>query len=206
MARPVADYLANFGQPASEELPAAIAISPPRCPQEEVPCEVSRAAILAVRQEALAQGLAAASKDCEERLTLERQAFENQLAAERERWTREESEMLCSKMYAAMAETESKIADCVTRILKPFITASARNAVISALAENIAVLVRGQHSPLVSLSGPEDLLNRLRERIALSAEFEYHFSDAVDIRVIAGETIIESQLAAFSARLDAPGE
>lgn len=204
MVRPVAGYLVNFGPPESNELPAAFTVDPPECPRDEAQCVHSGEAILAARQEALAEGMAIVSRICEEQLTQERQMFENRLAAERDRWAREESEKLSSEIEAAVAELESKIAGCVTRILKPFIMESAPNLMIGRLAENIATLVRGLQSPMLSISGPEDLLSRLRERMTPLVECEYYFNKAADIRVVAGETLIESQLAAFSARLGTP--
>jgi hypothetical protein len=128
------------------------------------------------------------------------------LAAERENWAREESETLCEKIQAAFVAVESNIAGCVARILRPIVVDTARPKIVDVLSETVGVLMRGQRCPMLSISGPEDLLTALRERLShFSATFEYALNEAVDVQIIAGETVIESQLSAFAACIDADG-
>ncbi len=206
--RPVADYLANF-----ESLANMVFRSVP-APEdtgtdllEEQKDADPEAALRAAREEGFAGGIAAAAEEREVLVAQERQAFELRLAAERETWAREESEKLAHNVQAAFAEIESNIAECVARILTPIVIDSARAKIVGLLAEAISGLVRGQNCPALTIAGPEDLLTALRDRLSpLSATFDYSFNEAVDVRVTAGQTWIESQLEAFAARLEANGE
>jgi len=206
--RPVAHYLVHFESLAN----LASRSEPPPGDSgadllEEQKDDDPESALRAAREEGLAEGIAAARREFEVQLAQERQAFELRLAAERENWAHEESEKLAEKIQAAFAEIESNIAECVARILKPIVIDAARGKIVGLLAETIGVFLRGQNCPALAIAGPEDLLTALRERLSpLSAAFDYSFNESVDVRVTAGETLIESQLAAFAARIEANGE
>lgn len=114
--------------------------------------------------------------------------------------------MLCAKIQAAIAAVESNIAGCAARVLKPIIVEAVRAKIVDALADSVGVLLRGQKYPVLSISGPEDLLTALREKLAhLPAAFEYALNETVDVQIAAGETLIESQLSAFAACISAEG-
>jgi hypothetical protein len=160
MARPVSHYLAHFGSAEildpRIEIPSANQIAEP---PGITPAEDLEAIVRAAREEGFAQGVALAARQWEEKLTQQSQAFEMRLAAEREIWAREESGTLCEKIHAFDA-VESNIAGCVARILRPIVLDAVRPMIVDVLAETIGVLLRGQKCPLVSISGPEDLLAR----------------------------------------------
>lgn len=205
--RPVAYYLVHF-----ESVPNASSgsetPSSDSCGElwEEPPCCDPEAAIRAAREEGFAEGFVAAGREWEGKLTQERQAFELRFARERENWVHEESTVLCKKLQTALAEVESNIAECVARILKPIIIDATRAKIVGQLAGTIGVLLRGQERPIVRIAGPEDLLTALKERLSpLAAAFEYSYNESVDVRIAAGETVIESQLAEFAARIESNG-
>jgi hypothetical protein len=203
--RPIAHYLAHFESRAD----AASGSEPPSSDScgdlfEQQRDSDPEAAVRMAREEAFADGIAAASKEWETKLTQQTQAFELRLAGERENWAQAESEKLCEKVQAAFIEIESNIAECVARILRPLVADAARRTIIDRLVEVIGVLLRGQKSPMLRIAGPEDLLTALQERLSrFSAEFEYSCNESVDVRIAAGETLIESQLAEFAARIGA---
>jgi hypothetical protein len=203
--RPVAYYLAHFESRAD----AASGSEPPSSDSrgdvfEQQPDGDPETAIRMAREEAFADGIATANKEWETKLAQQRQAFELRLAGERENWAQAESEKLCEKVQAAFVEIESNIAECVARILRPFVADAVRRTIIDQLAEVIGVLLRGQRSPVLKIAGPEDLLTALQERLSrFSAEFEYSCNESVDVRIASGDTLIESQLAEFAARIGA---
>jgi hypothetical protein len=208
MPRPVAHYLVHFESLAN--MASRSEPSPDDSGAEHFEDEKGadpEAAIRVAREEGFVEGTATAGKEWQAQLAQERQAFEMRLAAERENWAHEESEKLAEKIQAAFAEIESYVAGCVARILKPMVIDAARAKIVGLLTETIGVLLRGQNCPALAIAGPEDLLTALRERLSpLSAAFEYSFNESVDVRVRVGETMIESQLAQFAARLEANGE
>ncbi len=210
-ARPVAQVLIHFGLPQTphhrrdhqNESPAA---DPVDNASEVTPAGDLEAIVRAAREEGFAHGMSEARKQWDEKLQQETLAFERKLAAERANWTREESQMLCTKIEAAIAAVELRLAGCIARILKPIIAEAVRAKILDALADNVRVLLRGQKCPVLSVSGPEDLLAALREKLShLPATFEYALNEAADVQIAAGETFIESQLAAFAACVGAEG-
>lgn len=207
IARPIAHYLVHFGSSKNLdpqiEIPSADQIAEsPESPSADDFEAIARAA----REEGFAHGMAVANRQWEEKLTHERQAFELRLASERENWAREESQTLCEKIQAAFVAVEANIADCVTRILRPIVIDAVRPKIVDILAETVAVLVRGEKCPMLSISGPEDLLTALRAKLShLSATFEYALNEAADVQVIAGQTLIESQLSAFAVCIEDDG-
>jgi len=204
-ARPVAHYLIHFGLPEGPDPKSEISQDGPVIESQAIqPGDSIEAIVLTAREEGFARGVAEAGREWEEKFAHERQAFELRLAGERANWAREESEMLCEKIQAAFAAVESNIAGCVARILKPLVIDAMRAKFIDVLADSIGVLLRGQKSPMLSISGPEDLLTSLRERLShLPASIEYALSEAVDVQIISGETLIETQLSAFSGWIGA---
>lgn len=203
MARPVAPYLVRL-DPADGLQPAAAIRPAEACPEEAVaPAAPDRElAVQAAREDGLAEGLAAARAELDTRLAQEREAFAARLAAERAAWARQEGETLGARIEAAFAAVESNIAASLEKVLRPLILDAVRGKTIDELAEHIGLLLRGAERPVVEIRGPGDLLAKLRERLsALSASIEYVASSSVEVEVVLGQTAIETQLGAWTARL-----
>jgi hypothetical protein len=185
-ARPVAHYLVEFGPPplaeAIDEIDhGAACVDFPDEPVAEDPVDLLQAA----RDEGVAEGYATARSECDVQLLQERQAFEARLAAERDKWTRQESEKLGGAVKAAFAEIESNIAGSVERVLTPFVVEALRRKMIDLLAENVAILLGGRERPIVEIRGPEDLLAMLREKLAaFSCAINYSPEDSIDVRIV----------------------
>ncbi|MCI0598586.1 MAG: hypothetical protein L0Y50_00450 [Beijerinckiaceae bacterium] len=203
MARPVAHYLVRFEPPgsAASRGDASRGNEAPDLP-EEISNDDLALSVRAAREEAFAEGLATAGREYEARLAGERQEFESRLAALRDNCLRQESEKLSQKIQAALDMAESNIAGSVARILRPFVNDAVRRKTVDQLAENVGVLLRGRERPFIEIRGPEDLLAKLRETLSSStAAIDYCPDDTIDVQVVSGETMIESQLAAWAARI-----
>jgi hypothetical protein len=133
---------------------------------------------------------------------------------EAERAERDKSERLAfkAKEYALMAENisqgladvEARIADSVARILKPLLIDRQAERILQALAENLTRMLSGEAPDLLRVSGPKDLLESLRTKLAaVPASVEFVEADGVDVTVTAQHTLIESQLQALAAAVDA---
>lgn len=203
MAHPVAQYLVNFGVVDGGALRGEVSGGNDAPDRQEVPAhDDAGRTVLAAREEAFVEGLAAAGREFEALLAKEREEFAMRLAAERETCIRQEAEKLSDKIKAALDMAEASIAASVARILRPFVDDAVRRKAVDELVEHVAALFRGRERPCIEIRGPEDLLAALQERLPPStAAIEYLPDDSIDVRVAAGETMIESQLALWIARI-----
>jgi flagellar biosynthesis/type III secretory pathway protein FliH len=152
------------------------------------------------------EGRASAAADFAVELEQQRRELEGQIAAARQAWLAEEGERLSAAHAAALSQLQSEIADGVARILKPFLVLSLRDQVLDALSETMRTVLKDD-KPLLKVSGPEDLLEALRERMGQDeASISYEAAPAVEVSVVADHTVIETRLKAWIDRFDAATE
>jgi len=204
-AHPVARYLVQFDSPQPAEVPGENHHAA-KCPEEPEP-EVPSVLLQAAREEGKAEGYAKAQAEYEAKIQQEQAAHAAHLAAERDRWVRQEGERLSGSIKAIFAEIEAKLAGSVMRVLTPFVTDALRHRTVDLLSGHIRILLDGGQNPLVEIHGPEDLLNALREKLgAAAAAISYFPEDSADVRIIADQTLIESQLEAWHERIKSLAE
>jgi len=151
-----------------------------------------------------AEALSAACAEHVAALAQERLLFEARLAAERAKWTREESEKLNEKLALALAEIETNISGSAARALRPFLIDLLRRKAIDDLAESVGVLLGGKDHPLIEISGAKDLLDALREKLSdFAAAIDYAPRPSVEVKVVADQTIIDSRIEAWIERIKA---
>lgn len=203
MARPVAQYLAEFGLPPHFETMGGTSHDSACLDLADTPvAEAPGAAIQAAREEGISEGYAAARAEYEAQLPQERLAYEARLADERESWTRQESEKLSENIKALFAKAESNIADSIEQVLRPFVIDSLRRRMIDLLAENVGILLGGNDCASIEIHGPEDLLGLLREKLPeLAGMIGYFPGESIDVRIVAGQTMIESRIGAWLERI-----
>jgi hypothetical protein len=203
IARPVAHYLVSFGpdgQVSGADSP--IEVSYPLKVLERTPEDID-ALIEEAREEGRAEGRAQASIDSEASLEAERQSFVQQLAEERGRWTLEESDKLNVRLVEGITELEARLADCVDRILRPFLAECLSRQIIEELAQSLDLVLASDEHAVVKIDGPEDLLAALQAKLSLSpVRIEYAPNSAADVTIVANRTIIESRLQAWVERLN----
>ena len=199
MARPVADYLAQIG---SGRDPSPALVAPPEpdlapiWPEE--PKEDPQIAIDAAREEGRAAGLEIARSEHVAQLAQAQQRFDSELAAARTAWAHEEGGQLREQLAAAMRGLEEKLAESVSRVLRPLIVATLRQKMIGQLIENIKTIVDSREKAIIEIVGPADLLEILRTELrGAPAVFDYVARDSIDVRVTAEQTSIDTQLKAW---------
>ena len=147
-------------------------------------------------------GKAAVMATLEARLEDQRAAFARQLASERQAWVAEEAEKLGARLSAGLGELEASIAETTARVLEPFLRAELRRQAIAALRADLEVLLTKEPGISVSVAGPEDLLQALRDQLSGRAcAATYLPSGEPDVRITAGQTILETQLGAWAAKM-----
>jgi hypothetical protein len=207
MAIPIARYLVQFGagppagppgdrlgEPAQEEEIAAAA-------EEDRAREIE-----AAHARGSAEGQAAAQVEFDHRLAEERIGFEARMERERARWVTDEGNTLKETLDAAFKALEASLAGSVNRILEPFLGAALRGQVVQSLRENLSVLLSSDRHGMLRIAGPQDLLTALSEGLAPSSKaIEYLPNEAVDVTIVADQTVVESQLQAWISRFNETG-
>jgi hypothetical protein len=196
-ATPAAAYLTEFGSGASR--PALAMVS--RDPVSEEGYWAARLA--EAHAGGVESGRAAAMATFEPKLEEQRAQFAQQLAAERAAWAAQEGEKLGGQIAAGLRTLETQIADAAARVLAPLLEARLCHQAIADLRSEIEVLLTRDPGLSLNITGPEDLLQALRGQLCdARPSANYVASDACDVRVVADQTILETRLAAWKARIE----
>lgn len=196
---PVARYLDELGSaPVVPDLDEVSRASADAGPLEALVAPDPKALLLAAREQGFDEGRAAAAASHETLMAQERLLSEGRLVSERQRWSSQEGETLARAIKDGFVAIESHIAASVERILAPFVVEAMRRKMVDHLAENLGVLLGGSEQPVIEIHGPEDLLAMLREKLGTGAcAIAFSPEAAIDVRIIAGPTIIESRMEAW---------
>lgn len=209
--RPAADFIPSFDAseaniaaiieeaPLPEIAPIEIPSFLPKLPREPAPdveqiFEDGRQAGLAEGQAAMAEQLA--------RLQVEHAAA---LECARQTWADEVAATLAAQLPPALDAIGTEVADTVGRLLRPFLAVELRDAASRALIEQITPLLAGADGPLVRVAGPRALVEALRRVFPPERAATFEENDAAEVTILAGETMIETRIDAWIARLDGHG-
>ncbi len=207
--RPVSQYLARFD--AQDGPPPAADIVFTETVFEKSPDTVAEddadelpPAFETAREEAYAAGFAEASRGNDEAREVAQRVYEARLADERHSWTQDAGVALASRLDGALVEIEARIAASAANILRPFLFGLLRERAVADLAESVGLTLGGRDQALLEISGPEDLLAALRTSLANSAAaIAWAPNSTVDVRIVADQTIIESQISLWIGQLEA---
>jgi hypothetical protein len=145
------------------------------------------------REEARAEYEALRKEDAE------RHAAE--LAATREQWIKAESGRLAAQVEDGLRHIENAITATMARLLKPVLVDHAAKTAIDGLSAVLRQIMMERPGATFRVSGPVDLLDRLRARFEGLTGAEFVASASADIRVEAEEAVIETCLAPWIAKL-----
>lgn len=175
---------------------AGPAIKPAPAPRAEAP-QVN------LLDEAYRRGYAAGLAEGNAGLAEERVRSAVRLGEERARWSDQQAVAVVNGFTAACRELETDIAGSVARILQPFLADAVRDKAVAALIEQISALTCSSPVPVFRISGPADLLERVKEQLDAIRRtgIEYQADETIEIRVVADRTVIETQMQAWTARL-----
>jgi hypothetical protein len=153
--------------------------------------------------EAYRRGYAAGLAEGNAGLAEERVRSAVRLGEERAKWSDQQAVAIVNGFSAACRELEANIAGSVARILQPFLADAVRDKAVTALIEQISALTCSSPVPVFRISGPGDLLERVRAQLEAAGRTgaEYQAADTLEIRVVADQTVIETQMQAWTARL-----
>ncbi|WLB56053.1 hypothetical protein [Bradyrhizobium japonicum] len=171
--------------------------SPPPAPEAEAPP-------VNLLEDAYRRGHAAGVAEGDARVAEERVRSAIRLGEERAKWSDQQAATIVGGFETACREIETNIASSVARILLPFLADAVRDKAIGSLVEQIAALTGNSPVPVFKVTGPGELLDLVRTQLqtARRTGIEYEAADTFEVRVVADQTVIETQIAAWSERLN----
>lgn len=149
------------------------------------------------RQEAFA----VARAEYERALAEQRRQFDEQLVAERERWTASQSDAILTRIGEAFAALETTLSGAVSQVLRPLLADAVRTRAVEDLAGLLNELVAKGRASRLRIAGPEDLLQALRGALASHAGVEYVVAPGGELEVEADRTIIATRLGEWRDRV-----
>lgn len=170
--------------------------SPPSAPRAEAPS-------VNLLDDAYRRGHAAGVAEGEAGLAEERVRSAIRLGEERAKWSDQQAVAVVSGFEAACREIETNIASSVARILLPFLADAVRDKAIGSLIEQIAALTGSSPVPVFKVTGPSELLDLVKTQLEATRRtgIAYETADTFEVRVVADQTVIETQITAWSERL-----
>jgi hypothetical protein len=169
---------------------------PPPAPRNETPP-------VNLLDDAYRRGHVAGLAEGDAKLAEERVHGAIRLGEERAKWSDQQAVAIVNGFTAACRELETNIASSVARILQPFLADAVRDKAVAALVQQISALTCNSPVPVFRISGPDDLLDLVKAQLdtARRTGIEYQATDALEIRVVADQTVIETQISAWTERL-----
>jgi hypothetical protein len=154
-------------------------------------------------EDAYRRGHAAGAAEGDARVAEERVRSAIRLGEERAKWSDQQAVAIVSGFETACREIESNIASSVARILLPFLADAVRDKAIESLVQQIASLTGNSPVPVFKVTGPRELLDLVRTQLEASRRtgIEYEAAETSEVRVVADQTVIETQISAWSERL-----
>lgn len=183
-------------QPQLQGQPQPQPQSPPSAPKAETPP-------VNLLDDAYRRGYAAGLAEADAKLAEERVRSAIRLGEERAKWSDQQAAAIVNGFSAACREIETNIASSVARILLPFLSEAVRDKAIGSLVEQIAALTSNSPAPVFRITGPSDLLDLVKAQLDAASRtgIEYQAADAVEVRVLADQTVIETQISTWTERL-----
>jgi len=210
--RPVADFIPSFDFVETELSEIADAVTGAEADTEiELPSFLSRAPrepapdLEAIFERGRQAGLAEARIEAEAHLSRQRQEAAEALEQARRAWADDVAARLAVQIPEALEALGESLSDSVGRLLRPFLEGELHDAASRALIDQIRPLLAGENGMLIRVSGPARLLDTLRHVFPAGCAVEFTENDATDVCIVAGETTIETRIAAWVARLEGRG-
>lgn len=177
------------------ELPAFL----PRTPREPPPD------LDAIYESGRQAGLAEARAEAEAAAVRQTQAAEAALEQARLAWAEAVATPLAAELPRALDALTESLAETTGRLLRPFLEGELSDAASRALIDQIRPLLSGRDGAVIRVGGPADLLATLRGVFPAGTAVEFAETEAVDVSIVLGETVIETRIAAWVARLRGQG-
>ncbi|EHP71964.1 hypothetical protein, partial [Methylorubrum extorquens] len=153
------------------------------------------------------QGRAEAMEEWSAQAALERAAqqalFEEGVAQARRDWTEAQGEILAQGFVAAMQALDATLSDRVARLIAPVLGQALQRQALDELGAALKRILAEPQRAAVQVRGPDDLIAALAARLGGSTGIAFEAAEGPEVTVRAGETVIETELAAWSRLITA---
>lgn len=168
------------------------------------PAAAPEAAPVNLLEDAYRRGHTSGLAEGEAKLAEERVRSAIRLGEERAKWSDQQAVAIVNGFDAACREIESNIASSVARILLPFLADAVRDKAIGSLVAQISMLTSNSPVPAFRVTGPSELIDLVRTQLNLAGRsgLEYQSADTIEVRVLADQTTIETQISTWMDRLN----
>ncbi len=209
MAGTIANLLADFSPPAGKE-GSGIGILRPvktvedRAPESQQPVVDRQAELLkAVEAKVRSEEREAALRRLEEAVASEKVRYEEELSAQREIWVEQQAMQLSVQIVEAMTRVETILSERVANIMRPFVSEAFLQQSIEEFKETLATLLYRGEARLMKITGPEDVITTLREKLGThEGTIEFSPGDHVEVHLTTQDTIVQTQLGSWATRLE----
>jgi hypothetical protein len=159
--------------------------------------------MIAAHARGFAEGMKAAEEEWGARLEEQRAFHDQQLALERVTWASREADKLAEQLTSGLQTLETTIGDAVAEVLKPFLVAAVQRRAVHDLMQAIEVVLQKDEGIALEIAGPEDLLHLLREKLSgKNIALLFAPGEGPEVRIVAGQTVMESQLRNWVAKIE----
>ncbi|ACS38398.1 hypothetical protein ACWFZ6_22325 [Methylorubrum extorquens] len=194
--------------PAQIEIQAELEPFLPRAAAATLrPAEDREALIAAAEARGREQGRAEAMEEWSAQAALERAAqqalFEEGVAQARRDWTEAQGEILAQGFVAAMQALDATLSDRVARLIAPVLGQALQRQALDELGAALKRILAEPQRAAVQVRGPDDLIAALAARLGGSTGIAFEAAEGPEVTVRAGETVIETELAAWSRLITA---
>jgi hypothetical protein len=189
---PVAAFLKDF----SDCLPEAVGFSHEETPEERAE------AIEAARLEGMAQGRDEVTAEMDARLAEQEAAFEVRLAQARQDWATRDGARLAAAMLQGLDGMRDDVLAATAEALKPFMIESVRQKAVAELSRAIDDMLLRDPEIGIVISGPEDLLKVVEERLSERAgSFTFKPAESAEVEVKAGAALLSTRIAPWVEKI-----
>ena len=151
----------------------------------------------------VAEGKAAARGECEAEIKRRSEEMAQQLVGERAAWAAETGEKLAMQIAAAARGVEESVANSLAVVLKPFLIAELHGQALDELARIVRGLMTKDPGVSMEIVGPQDLLKTLQAKLGPDAtNIRFSAGAGCDVRVTADQTVVETRLGAWVAKIE----
>ena len=202
MPRSAVDVLAIFDLDRPDPPPVPLEAEPPIEPlgysiAEEIERRVAEA-VTTVRAEERAD----AEWQLTEALAEQAKSLCAEHEAARKAWVEEQSNQIAASIEERFTALGEQLGVAAARALRPFLVERLVDRSVEDLATCIERLMTDGTATPIEIVGPADLLDRLAEKLgAHAAAVAFRPDDRADIVVTASETLVETRLREWVARL-----
>lgn len=210
--RSAAEFIPRFDISESDVAEIAKEAPAPQIAPVEIPPFLSKAAqrepapdVEQIFADGRQAGLAEAQEAAQDELARLRAEHAAELERARQAWADQVAATLDAQLQPALDAIGHRIADTVGRLLRPFLEDQLRDAASRALIEQVTPLLSGTDGALVRIAGPRELVETLRRVFPPERAVNFEENDATEVTILVGETMIETRIGAWIARLDGHG-